>query len=641
MGKMNRAKVLIIEDERIVALDLKNKLVKLGYEVINLLSSGEKALEYLETEIPDLILMDIMLNGELDGILTASIIKEKFHVPFIFISALSDEGTIHRAKFTEPYGYIVKPFSERELKTTIQIALHKSEIEKKLVESELKYRALFYSATDAVITHDEDGIITSVNLSAVKLFGYKEEDLVKMEIKKLLPDIFINHLKKGVDRFVNKGVSIIGNAIELKGKKSNGDIFPIELSYSQWELNKKFQYTLIIRDVSKRKQQEKQLKDSKLLLEQMVDERTEELKALIEQSTFPICVYDKDGSIVDINNAFRNVWRIIYPEVSIENYILKKDKVFSYYNLYGDIKKIFKKGGKYSSKPIYFDVEENGKFNEGIVFRFHFYSVKNKHNKIFRIVCILENVTTEFKAEEIKSELELKQKHAILFLERIEEERKRISRELHDEIGAILYTAKCNLDIFEQQNNKKIREISNTKYLIDKAGVELKGIIHQLHPVAIDNYGLKAAIKKLSDEIRSCGIQVNFDSDFLAKRYDKNIELNIYRIVQEAFTNIKKHSRASEVTISFYENENLFVIIKDNGIGFNEFENYSDETLSSEKVNEKGMIVCAEKKETFGLINMQERAKNINGSLSIESEPGKGTVIILEVPVEYGESGNE
>ena len=122
------SKIHIIEDERIVALDLKFKLQKLGYLVVGMSVTGESALEEISKNTPDLVLMDIMLQGELDGIQTAKIIREQYKIPFIYLSALSDEVTINRVKITEPYGYIIKPFDIGDLKTNIEIALHKSSI---------------------------------------------------------------------------------------------------------------------------------------------------------------------------------------------------------------------------------------------------------------------------------------------------------------------------------------------------------------------------------------------------------------------------------------------------------------------------------------------------------------------------------
>ena len=126
---IERAKILIVEDESIVAEDLKEVLEKKGYIVPGTVSSGEEALEVVSISHPDLILMDISLSGKLDGIETAKRIHEKYNIPVIYLTSYSSEGYIESAKQTDPYGYIVKPFDPPSIATTIEIALHKHAID--------------------------------------------------------------------------------------------------------------------------------------------------------------------------------------------------------------------------------------------------------------------------------------------------------------------------------------------------------------------------------------------------------------------------------------------------------------------------------------------------------------------------------
>lgn len=127
---MSKVKILIVEDEAIVARDIKVCLNKIGYEVLGSYSSGEKALEAIEENQPELILMDIMLKGKMSGIDTSAVVKEKYGIPVVFLTAYADEKTISKAKVTEPYGYIIKPFKEIDLRTSIEMALYKFKKEK-------------------------------------------------------------------------------------------------------------------------------------------------------------------------------------------------------------------------------------------------------------------------------------------------------------------------------------------------------------------------------------------------------------------------------------------------------------------------------------------------------------------------------
>ena len=114
---MTKANVLVVEDEFIVSKDIQSSLKKLGYHVVGAAPSGEKALELLEANQPDIVLMDIMLKGEMNGIETAEIVRNQYSIPVIYLTAYADEATLSKAKVTEPYGYILKHFKEIDLHT--------------------------------------------------------------------------------------------------------------------------------------------------------------------------------------------------------------------------------------------------------------------------------------------------------------------------------------------------------------------------------------------------------------------------------------------------------------------------------------------------------------------------------------------
>jgi CheY-like chemotaxis protein len=127
---MAEGRILIVEDEHIVAMGIKRMLKGLGYTVTGVASSGEDAINKTESTFPDLVLMDIMLKGELDGVEAAKEIKERFDVPVVYLTAYSDSSILERVKITGPFGYIVKPFDEKDLHSNIEIALHRYRKEK-------------------------------------------------------------------------------------------------------------------------------------------------------------------------------------------------------------------------------------------------------------------------------------------------------------------------------------------------------------------------------------------------------------------------------------------------------------------------------------------------------------------------------
>lgn len=141
-GFMADTSIILVEDEIIVAADVKNRLENMGYSVLGIFDTGEEAIEKVGELKPNLVLMDIVLKGEMDGIDAALKIRELFNIPIIYLTAYSDEKTLERAKVTEPFGYVLKPFEDREIQSAIEMAIYKHQMEKKLKESEEKYRKL-------------------------------------------------------------------------------------------------------------------------------------------------------------------------------------------------------------------------------------------------------------------------------------------------------------------------------------------------------------------------------------------------------------------------------------------------------------------------------------------------------------------
>ena len=120
-----KPKILIAENEKMIAINIKNSLHRMGCEVMEILGTGEEAIRKVKEEKPDLILMDITLGGSLDGIETAEIISSKYDIPVIYLTSYSDRETLQRAKITEPYGYLIKPFDSREIEIAIEMAFIK------------------------------------------------------------------------------------------------------------------------------------------------------------------------------------------------------------------------------------------------------------------------------------------------------------------------------------------------------------------------------------------------------------------------------------------------------------------------------------------------------------------------------------
>jgi len=160
---MAQTRILIVEDEVIIAEDIRKSLENLGYTVPSVVSSGEAAIKKVEELNPDLVLMDIMLDGKIDGIDAASQIRSIFNIPVVYLTAYSDGKILERAKITEPFGYIIKPFKERELQINIEMALYKHEVENQLKESRAFYESVLEGIVNGIWVTDKSDVIVYAN----------------------------------------------------------------------------------------------------------------------------------------------------------------------------------------------------------------------------------------------------------------------------------------------------------------------------------------------------------------------------------------------------------------------------------------------------------------------------------------------
>ncbi|MBU3968060.1 MAG: response regulator [Euryarchaeota archaeon] len=192
---MIKKQILVVEDESIVAEHIRRSLQNMGYSVSSVASSGEKAIKEVEEKVPDLVLMDIVLQGDMDGIETANQIRSRFNIPVVYLTAYSDEKILERAKITEPFGYVIKPFNERELRINIEMALYKHKMERELKESQRWLNATLNSLGEAVIATDRKGIIKIINPFAEVLTGWKREEALGKPVTAIF-----NVISEGTDK---------------------------------------------------------------------------------------------------------------------------------------------------------------------------------------------------------------------------------------------------------------------------------------------------------------------------------------------------------------------------------------------------------------------------------------------------------
>lgn len=183
---MAKSSILIVEDDAIVSNLIEIWLVKLGYTVAGKVTTGEDAITVTREKRPDLVLMDIGLKGGMDGIDAANYLRKSFGIPFIYLTANAEESVLDRAKITEPSGYVMKPFTDRDLLAAIELALYTHG-----KQTALKQREQFLSKTlmnigDATVTTDRHGIVTFMNPLAENLTGWRREEALSCHLSEVV-----------------------------------------------------------------------------------------------------------------------------------------------------------------------------------------------------------------------------------------------------------------------------------------------------------------------------------------------------------------------------------------------------------------------------------------------------------------------
>ncbi len=215
-----KSRLLVVDDEHVIAKLVKKRLEAMGYSVIDTVPSGEEAVVTARETHPDLVLMDIGLNGKMDGVAAVEKIRAMMDIPVIYLTGYTDPETLSRAKLTEPFGYIIKPFQDHTLKSTIEMALYRHRMEKKLKMNEQWLATTLSSIGDAVITTDTAGMVTFINPAAELLTGRDREEALGLPLAEvlqitgheeglLIEDVIADVMANNCDTFLPGQVSLL------------------------------------------------------------------------------------------------------------------------------------------------------------------------------------------------------------------------------------------------------------------------------------------------------------------------------------------------------------------------------------------------------------------------------------------------
>lgn len=305
---MINPKILIVEDDISVVNDLQKRLIDLGYDIVGIVSTGEEAIKKAITSSPDLVLMNVRLKGEMDGIEAASALRFQHGIAVVFLSAFADNDTLRRASKTEPFGYILKPFEERDLHTTIEMALYRRELERRFKENETWYGTTLRSIGEAVIATDNLGTIKFMNTAAENLTGWKMNEALGEDLLKVFrtaEKTRKSHYANPVDQILkNKITAVLKNYATLISRE--GKEIPIDESASpiKDELGNTVGVVLVFQDVSDRRRVQEALKTSQ-----------DYARSIIESSMDMVIAVDLERKIIEFNRAAERIFGYKKEEV--------------------------------------------------------------------------------------------------------------------------------------------------------------------------------------------------------------------------------------------------------------------------------------------------------------------------------------
>jgi PAS domain S-box-containing protein len=553
---------------------------------------GKKASSFwLNSPLVENIINEMKIKGNWSGELTA----------------LKLDGSTFDAQVT---ANVVKDESGKHIAF---LSIMRDVTNKKLALDQLKMQAqIIDQIHEAVIVTDMNAVIQKFNKGAERIYGYSSREMVGKHISILFFPEDLPVLERDIiGRLLIKG----SNELKVRRRRKNGEVFYVHLYLSVLKNDKYENVGMIGYSVDITEQ---------TLAEQALKESEEKFRKVFENSPLGIIIVNLDGRIIKANKTFSHYVQYTQEELlayNLTDLVTSEEKpiVDHFFN------------EAQATKRIGFEIENRYVSKEGAVIwaETNAAVIYDAFAKPKMAVITINNIThrKEFEKERNKlfkeissSRLQLKNLYSEL-LKIQEEERRRISLELHDDIGQLLTAVKYNLIILKKaESPNQIGDQSDKSIeLLDQIIRKIKDITVNLHPSMLDDLGFIPALRwyfrKIGD---SFNITINFDTVIENLKFNKDVEISIFRIIQETITNAVKHSGTKHIDIVIEETANNIVLtLKDSGKGFDVNKTFRSLNFS----------------EHLGLKNIKQRAELIGASLAFNSSDTKGTEIIMKIPL--------
>ena len=667
----NKIKIFIVEDDGILIMNMEFILKSEGFDVVGNSTSGKDAIDKIKILKPNIILMDVSIEGDLDGIETAYIIRDKFQIPVVFITSFTDQTILERAKKANPFGYLIKPIKSKDLLAAINISLHNFKLERKLRENEKWLYTSLRTVSDALISIDNNNRITFINPTAMKLLN-TNETVIGENLETIYNPI---HLERNIE-IQNKIFYPNGYLID---KINNTKLYIEESIQPILDDNQnKLGSLIIIRDINYQiKLEEKIIKN--IELEKNINQIT---RKLISPLTNENNLFNIIGSIMDsLNIDYASLFKVYYYANTYSFEIMESLAKTKFKTTKEDLLKqyLFGQFNNLNSKVIIKNKESYDSFEKNLFLERetnNLIILNFKYNDKIDIILLFESNNEKYFEEEELEYLELLQNIITAFLERTKNEElifnhknfleKQVfekTKELQEAVKLAEKANKSKSDFLANMSHElktplnsiigfsKLIELpvefhKEKEFLqyINTAGNHLLKLLNDILDLSKMESGMMS-IHKSKTNIYNCILNAiaitisgavkkkirikepDFDSKFLLID-EKRIKQVFINLLSNA---IKFTPEEGIIEIKTIETKEYYCIeVIDSGIGIDkEHQNHIFETFY-----QIGNVMYSENEGTgLGLSICKHIITSHNGVIELESEPGRGACFRVKLPI--------
>jgi PAS domain S-box-containing protein len=478
------------------------------------------------------------------------------------------------------------------------------EMEEALRESLFMFENLFESAPDGTVLVDQDGLILRANRQIEDIFGYQRTELIGKPLETLLPDRYrIGHSLRRGSFSKDPQLRPMGAGLELYGRRSDGTEFPVDIMLSPLKTDQGLQVIAVVRDITERRRAEEALRQSEA-----------RFRSVFEGNAFGMAVVDLKGRILLSNPRLSEI--LGYPQAELR--VLTSSSLTFPADIHAT-EKMYQDMLEGRQDATQLEKRYIRKDGQVIWARLTISLVRNSNDAPHFAIAMVEDITSRKQMEAELAEV----KHRLMVGR--EQERIRLAQELHDAPLQDLYVVLYQLNDLEESigDPEQFRQLKNSQAeTIRQVISTLRSIMGELRSPTLSPFGLAGAIREHSEQFQAKFplLMLHLDLENDDQDLSEEVRLNLFRIYQQALTNVIRHAQAQNVTIRFSYNENKIVLeIEDDGLGF--------------EVPARWLRLARE--GHLGLAGASERAEMMGGRLQVISKPGKGTLLRVEVPRKF------